>query len=341
MRRAVLIVTLLFACAISAEESPSVEKRVASFLAGEFRWSVGSPLFGAARREADPCVAFKDPSIVYCEKRWHVFGTIRSEKRSHQIEYLSFADWKDAASAERHVLKCSDAYFCAPQVFYFTPHKKWYLLYQAADKERNIAYGPAISTSDNVANPNSWTKPEWLYAEKPKNLKGWIDFWIICDAERAHLFFTSNDGNMWRAETKLADFPKNFGEPKLVLKDDIFEASHTYALKGLNKYLSIIEAQNGARRYYKAYLADTLDGEWKPLAATKEKPFAAISNVSDAAEHWTDSVSHGELIREGVDEKMTVDPANIRFLFQGVLSKDMAGKKYGEIPWRIGILESQ
>jgi hypothetical protein len=103
--------------------------------------------------------------------------------------------------------------------------------------------------------------------------------------------------------------------------------------------LTIVEARGDGRRYYKAYLADRLDGEWKPLAATRERPFASSANVRDSGEHWTDSISHGELIRIGVDERLEVDPANLRFVFQGVLDKDMRGKRYGEIPWRLGILE--
>jgi len=33
---------------------------------------------------------------------------------------------------------------------------------------------------------------------------------------------------MWRAETKLADFPRGFGGREVVLRGDLFEASHTY-----------------------------------------------------------------------------------------------------------------
>jgi hypothetical protein len=35
---------------------------------------------------------------------------------------------------------------------------------------------------------------------------------------------------------------------------------------------------------------------------------------------------------------MEIDPANLEFLFQGVSDDERAGKKYGEIPWRLGVL---
>lgn len=59
------------------------------------------------------------------------------------------------------------------------------------------------------------------------------------------------------------DFPNGFAHCELALRARIFEASHTYKLKGLNQYLTVME-ENG-RRYYKAYLASKLDGEWKPI----------------------------------------------------------------------------
>ena len=188
---------------------PEGQGAVARLLAGEFRWNVSGPLIGPASRPADPCHAIKDPSVVYHNGRWHVFCTIRSKKRTHAIEYLSFADWKDADKAPRHVLTgISEGYFCAPQVFWFAPRKKWYMLYQASDKSREPAYGPALSTTTDIADPASWSKPDWLEARKPEDAKAWLDFWIICDDAHAYLFFTSLDGKMWRMATKLADFPK-------------------------------------------------------------------------------------------------------------------------------------
>jgi len=101
---------------------------VENLLSGRLDWSVSAPLVSPAHPPEDPCHSVKDPSIVFHEGRWHLFCTIRSQKRSHQVEYLSFADWKDADKAPRRVLKISDGYFCGPQVFFFTPHRKWYLI---------------------------------------------------------------------------------------------------------------------------------------------------------------------------------------------------------------------
>jgi hypothetical protein len=144
---------------------------------------------------------------------------------------------------------------------------------------------------------------------------------------------------MWRAEAALSDFPGGWSEPKVVLQADIFEASHTYKLKGTGKYLTIVEAQGDGRRYYKAYLADRLEGPWHGLADSRDKPFAAIANV-EQDNPWTTNISHGELLRSGIDETMEVDPDKLRMVFQGASDAEYRGNPYGKIPWRLGVLES-
>lgn len=308
-----------------------------AFRDGRFSWKASGPLVGPQRGAADQAVSIKDPTIVRDGGRWHMFCTVRFASGKVDIEYSSFAGWKDANDAPRHLLGLHDQYYCAPQVFSFRPHRRWYLIYQIADKNHSPPFGPVFSTTSDLGNPKSWSKPQWLFpAGSPK--RKWIDFWVIADAAKAHLFYTSNDGRMWRCETGLKSFPGGWSEPQLVLQGDIFEASHTYKLRGLERYLTIVEAQGDRRRYYKAYLADRLEGPWQPLADRRDKPFAAFSNVEQAKE-WTTNISHGELLRTGVDERMEIDPANVRMLFQGVNDAEYRGNPYGKIPWRLGILE--
>jgi hypothetical protein len=310
-----------------------------AFEDGRFSWKATGPLLdvGPGKDAPDPLVSIKDPTIVFQDGRWHLFATVRMRSGKVDIEYLSFADWAQANQAPRHILAMHDQYYCAPQVFYFTPHQRWYLVYQLADKTRTPPLGPCFSTTTNLTDPKSWTKHQPMVTNAPAKPK-WLDFWVICDERKAHLFYTSLDGNMWRRETKKADFPFGWSEQQLAIQADIFEASHTYKLKGRNQYLTLVEAQGGGRRYYKAYLAERLEGPWRGLADTLAKPFAAHANVQQDPE-WTANFSHGELLRAGVDERMEVDPANVRFVFQGASDKEYRGTGYGGIPWRLGILE--
>ncbi len=302
-------------------------------------WEYSAPLIGPEPRAQDPSRAQKDPTVVFHGGRWHVFMTVKLPGRS-AIEYCSFARWEHADRAPRTILKISQSdYYCAPQVFFFTPHAQWYLVYQmgvpGADKMW-VAY----STTTDIADPHSWSTARPILdggKDDPRRVGG-LDYWIICDRQRAYLFLTSLNGQMWRLWTDLQDFPRGFGHCELALEAEIFEASHTYRIQGQEAYLTIVE-QDG-RRYYKAYLADRLDGPWTPLADTAEKPFAGAANIRPAAgvEPWTDNVSHGELIRAGVDESMTVDPDHLQLLFQGMWDKDKSGQGYGQFQWRIGLL---
>jgi hypothetical protein len=309
-------------------------------LRAPFHWELSPPLLSPANRPCDPCFSVKDPTVVWHEGRWHLFCTIRSSVRSHQIEYIAFKTWEEAARAPRAVLTCRGGYFCAPQVFYFRPHRKWFLLYQVVEPHRKLSLQPAVSTSESIADPATWSPARLLFPDAdPPGVTAWIDFWVVCDTERAYLFFTSLDGRMWRMWTSLERFPDGFGHCELALQADIFEASHTYRLSGQNRYLTVVEAQGqGGRRYYKAYTAERLDGAWKSLADTETQPFAGAANVRQPEPAWADNISHGELLRASVDETLTIDPANLRFLIQGALETQKAGKQYGEIPWRLGLL---
>lgn len=303
------------------------------------RWQYSAPLIAPERRSDEPSRAQKDPTVVYHDGRWHVFMTVKLPGRS-AIEHCSFRNWEDADRSARTILSISDSeYYCAPQVFYFAPHQKWYLVYQMGVPGRSKMW-VAYSTTSDIDDPNSWTqaKPMLDGGEDDPRVVGGLDYWIICDTQRAYLFFTSLNGKMWRMWTELSAFPHGFDHCELALQGKIFEASHTYRLKGRDQFLTIIE-ENG-RRHYKAYLADRLDGQWRPLRDTEARPFAGAANVRPA-EHvtaWTDNISHGELLRDGIDQTLTVDPAKLRFLFQGMLEKNKGGKGYGQFQWRLGLL---
>ena len=303
------------------------------------QWEYSVPLIAPEQRETDPSRAQKDPTVVFYAGKWHVFMTVKLQGKS-AIEYCSFEKWEEADKSKRTILEISDSdYYCAPQVFYFRPHQKWYLVYQmgvSGSKKMWVAY----STTADISAPDSWTRamPMLDGGDKDPRKAGGLDYWIICDDERAYLFLTSLNGKMWRLWTRLEDFPQGFHNCELALEAKIFEASHTYKLKGMDKYLTVIEEKG--RRYYKAYLADQLDGEWTPIADTAARPFAGWNNVrpADDVNPWTDNISHGELIRDGYDETLTVAPNNLRFIFQGMWDKDKSGVGYGQFQWRIGML---
>ena len=333
-----IVATLIFGAPLAAQSTPSESNAEATFQIPK-RWVYSSPLVAPEDRSHERSAAQKDPTVVFHDGRWHLFMTVKLSGRS-AIEYCSFESWNDANASKRVLLPLSDSdYFCAPQVFYFSPHKKWYLIYQVGVKNSRKMW-VAYSTTENIDAPDSWTPARPMLDGGPGDprKKGGLDYWIICDDETAYLFLTSLDGTMWRLSTKLQDFPNGFANCEIALRGKFLEASHTYRLKDQNKYLTILEVDG--KRYFKAYLADRLDGPWTPIADSPESPFASWHNISPdkGVQPWTDNVSHGELVRHSNDQTLTTDPDRLQFVFQGLLEKQKKGSGYGKFPWRIGIL---
>jgi len=313
---------------------------------GDFCWKVSEPLLSVVHEHLPeseaPWIAVKDPSVVRFDGKWHLFCTLRKQKTGLgriRIGYCSFVDWNQAKDSDWQVLDLTLDYHGAPQIFYFEPHKKWYLIYQAADESRGLKYGPCYSTNDDLAEASNWTKPEPLYVV-PEGQKAGLDFWVICDDRFAHLLFTSLNGRMWHTQTRLEDFPsRGWATPKVALKADIFEASHTYKLVGQDKYVTLVEAQNGKRRYFKLFTASDLAGPWKPLAASRTKPAVSVLNVENQTGSWATSYSHGEFLRAGYNQRLEVNPDSLRLLFQGASDREYQKGGYGDITWRLGLLD--
>lgn len=305
-------------------------------------WKSTPPLVLPAADARHPLVAVKDPTVVRYDGQWHVFTTTADANGAWGMAYFHFRTWDDAPKAKPFCLDQNPrlaGYNCAPQVFYFRPQKKWYLIFQSPQ--------PRFSTTDDIADPLSWSAPQSFFQDTPKSVtEGWLDYWIICDDTHAYLFFPDDHGRFYRSRTRLEDFPPGFDEPVVVMREanpgDLFEGSCVYRLKGTNRFLALVECiGRTGPRYYRAFTTDRLDGEWKPLpgADSEASPFAGDANVTtaDGGPAWSEGVSHGELLREGCDETMTVDPQNIRFLYQG-LPRGIHEPNYALLPYRLALL---
>ena len=309
--------------------------------ADPYAWSSSAVLISAVPDATHPLIAVKDPSVVYYNNQWNVYATSVDNSGSYNMVYLHFTDWSQAAAAKPYYMDATpglSGYHCAPELFYFTPQKKWYLIYQSGP--------PQYSTADDPTQPSTWTAPQSFFANQPANVSNWIDFWVICDSANCYLFFSGDNGNFYRSQTTIANFPNGFGTPQIVMQatnaGDLFEAGNTYSLKGSTQYLTLIEAMGGnsGQRYFRAFLADSLDGEWTPVtgASSFDTPFLGENNVTFAngVTPWTVNFSHGEMIRTGYDETLQIDPGNPQFLYQGY-NPSANGDSYGQLPWQLGL----
>jgi hypothetical protein len=210
------------------------------------------------------------------------------------------------------------SYFCAPQVFYFAAKGKWYLVYQSN--------GACYSTNTDVANPSGWTAVKQLFSA------GGVDFWLISDDTNVYCFWSPQDGSgtISRRSTSVANFPGGWGATSSVCSST-FEAVHVYKNKGDGKYYMMVEDMS---RHFELWTTTNLGGTFTKL----NENWAAKSNLTETAEHWTDQVSHGEIFRSGTDEFMEVDNLNhCDILIQGVVSGSWA---YENIPYVLGVIHN-
>ncbi|MEU4247100.1 non-reducing end alpha-L-arabinofuranosidase family hydrolase [Amycolatopsis sp. NPDC026612] len=327
---AVLLTTLLNVPAANAAALP-----------GSFRWSSSGVLISPKSDASHSIAGIKDPTVVYSGGKYHVFAST-ANAAGYNLVYLNFSDWSQAGSATQHYLDktaIGSGYRAAPQVFYFAPQGKWYLVYQNG----NAAY----STNSDISNPNGWSAPKNFYGAMPDIIKQnigsgyWVDMWVICDSANCYLFSSDDNGHLYRSQTTVANFPNGFGNTVIAMRDsnknNLFEASNVYKIAGQNQYLLLVEAiGSDGRRYFRSWTSSSIAGTWSPLAASESNPFARANNVTFPGGQWSKDISHGEMIRSGNDQTLPVNPCRLQYLYQG---KDPnAGGDYNSLPWRLGLL---
>ncbi|MFJ8363607.1 non-reducing end alpha-L-arabinofuranosidase family hydrolase [Streptomyces sp. NPDC093984] len=326
---------------LAAQTANARSPQPAAALPSRFSWSSGGALISPKPDSTHNIAGIKDPSVVYYNGKYHVFASVAGSS-GYNLVYLSFSDWSQAGSATHHYLDrtaIGTGYRAAPQVFYYAPQRLWYLVYQTG----NASY----STNPDISNPNGWSAPRNFYSSMPDIIRQnigngyWVDMWVICDSANCYLFSSDDNGHLYRSQTTVGQFPNGFTNTVIAAQDSnryaLFEASNVYRVQGTSQYLLLVEAiGSDGRRYFRSWTSTSLAGSWTPLAASESNPFARATNVTFPSGAWTRDISHGEMIRAGYDQTLTIPACRLQYLYQG---KDPnAGGDYNSLPWRLGLL---
>ena len=283
-------------------------------------WKADARLFLPSPAGSFDDVSVKDPSIVFSGGKYHLFYTGR-DATSWRMGYAAASTLADLKTASRTYMSALNggSYFCAPQVFWFESKSKWYLIYQSG-------LGATYSTNTDVSNPNGWTSGAAL------GFTDGIDFWCISDGSFVYCFYSAQDGSrtIKMRKTTVAAFPTGWGN-YTVVANNTFEAPHVYKNKADGNYYMMVEDIN---RYFELWGAGSLEGTWTKIA----EQWAAKTNLTETSEHWTDQVSHGEIIRAGINERLEIDDINrCDILIQGAISGSYL---YENIPYRLGLIRN-
>jgi endo-1,4-beta-xylanase len=328
--------------AVGAKGEVPVPSVTSSSKPANAAWSSTGPII-VPKSDADhDLVAIKDPTVVRFNDRFHVYASSVSSAGAYNMVYVSFTDWDSASKAPFYYMDKTPGfkmYVAAPQLFYFTPQKKWYLVFQSGP--------PMFSTADDPGDPTKWSEPASFFANTPPIMSqngGWLDFWVICDSQLCHMFFSNDHGRWYHSKTPIAKFPYGFSMPVVAMEESeagrMFEACNVYKIEGTRQYLALIEAfdsTSNGRRYFRSWTAESLDGPWKPVHEDGYSPFAGKENVAFLGEPWTNDISHGEMIRAGYDETMLIEGSHQQYLYQGFEPKSDTAN-YNKIPWKLALL---
>lgn len=282
-------------------------------------------------------VAVKDPSIVYYDGKYHVFATVFNN--AYKSMYTAFTDFDNVDSGSYQDFSPGGSSTVAPQVFYFSPHNKWYIFTQWPAK---------YTTNNDINNVNGWASPTTLWPGND-NYGGALDYWVICDDSDCYLYFFKDDGKMLYVKTSIGNFP-NFDVNQVKVanvqnsgaQNILFEAGNVYKIKGSDQYLLQVEGWGSAesRRLYRSWTSASLDGPWVAHKTSENDPFAGLNNVD--GDNWSIQVSHGEMIRAGHDEKMELDTCNMKMLYQGITqSGTQNASNYNTRPYNLGLLRAK
>ncbi|EMD94144.1 glycoside hydrolase family 62 protein [Bipolaris maydis ATCC 48331] len=349
--RSFLLAGAAFAASVLARSLPLYEhaaletRQNTGGLPNTFTWS-SSGVLVSPKQDSRQIQGIKDPTIIQNNGVYHVFASTAKEA-GYNLVYFNFTDFSRANQAPFFYLDQSGigtGYRAAPQVFYFAPQKLWYLIYQNG----NAAY----STNPDISNPRGWTAPQVFYPNgTPQTIQNglgttgyWVDMWVICDTALCHLYSSDDNGGLYRSQTPVSQFPRGMNEPVVTLKankNDLFEASTVYNIVNTSTYLLMVECigsgnSPGGLRYFRSWTTQSLTSDkWTPLAASQQTPFLGAANTQFPAGRWSQSLSHGELVRTNVDQRLQIRPCEMRYLYQGI--DPNATGTYNALPWKLAL----
>ena len=214
-----LALTVVVAASTAASAAAADKAAWKAFMDGRFSWKASAPLVTPSSTAADPAVSYQGPD--YCPRSrpmapvgHRATGLRQGGHRVPELHRLEGGRSSVSAPAEspRSVLLCSPGFLLPATEA---------VVSDLPDRRQE----PQAVLRSGILNHHDSRQPEVLVQATLVISRGIgetkVDrLWAICDHVKVHLGYTSNDGRMWRSETKLADFPSGWSQPVLAIQAD-------------------------------------------------------------------------------------------------------------------------
>jgi len=147
--------------------------------------------------------------------------------------------------------------------------------------------------------------------------------WVICDDAFCHLFSTDANGHVYRFPDGCERFPpqdEQAGHRHGGLPDsrNLSTGTSVYQVEGSSTYLMLVGAVSSTGQGITAPGPQTdIAGPWTPLAAKETTPFAGAADVTAKGTTGAKNIGQGEILRSGEDQRLTISPCRLRYLYQG------------------------
>lgn len=362
MKTGLFLGILISLFTLSCEHKPEIEKSE--------KWITSVPLFEARPGNGFDNVAVKDPSIVEYNGKYHLFYTAKSaDTIKGKVNYKIGTGYTSATSLDE--LNTSERVFIdsivggnvvAPQIFYFEPHKKWYLIAHTWINGDHSDLEPIYMTNDNIENVNAWSEIQIINTHKSEK-QFWIDFWVIAEGDDIYMFYTDQKGSLLYMKSPISEFPNGFSKPeskiaftqtgtKDALKWKMFEAAHVFYAKKEKKFIALCEGAyqhpvhkhdvDARSRFIFAMVADSIEGAWTRLENDKNTFFANAKDIynKDGSKSVNSLVSHPELIRSGYNQKLEIESLDVQMLYQSFDATNIPDTyNYNELPWKLSLMK--
>lgn len=319
----VLFLYIIVSCSNNEETIISVEQ-YSAVVKTDIKNQINSGIIFSERKHK-----IGEPSLVKHNNEYHLFYSSESNSSSTEqmgIFYTSATSIDQLNTSSRFPLFKNG--IRSPQVFYFTPKKRWYLF--ADSKIDNSA---VFASNSSIKNTEGWTELRKLELATEIGKS-----YVIADSTDVYLFYSTPEDKLLYRKTEIENFPEGLSDSKEYktvllgsynnncLSDDI--PNIYYSLKD-EKYIALMECKKATKNSgteIKSFTADSLNGQWTMTSIIDIKKDNIYN--ADGSKANIHTIKNPEILRSGVNQFMEINGDASKIIYQTNITDNKEGRSF-------------